>query len=201
VPSIDHSPPSSIDHPIHFTTVILGTTLLNRLAKRKLFTLLVLDEAHTIPLHGCLFRREFIEMQTKGVLKNVFNSHPLASFCLEEQAKFSLIIMSVKPTHIYWGPMARRGIVFRVSVLGDLATLMSNKMALYLKHNVTYKVIVYTNTKSLAEGHLLTLAKKTLALNSVTGDALPLTGNIALMMNNWLVSPLLGAIHSTDSDL
>jgi hypothetical protein len=62
---------------------------------------------------------------------------------------------------------------------------MSNEMALYLKYNVTYKVVVYTNTKWSAEGHLLMLAKKTLVSNSVTGDTLPLTGDSGLMMKNW----------------
>jgi hypothetical protein len=85
-----------------------------------------------------------------------------ASFCLEEQSKFSAI-MSVKSTHVYWGSMARHGILFLVSVNGDVSGAMSNKIAFYLKHSAMYKVIVYTNTKSLAEGHLLVLSKKTLA--------------------------------------
>jgi hypothetical protein len=102
----------------------------------------------------------------KGVLKYVFNSNPSlcvlgmsASFRLEEQSKFSAI-MAVKPTHIFWGPMDRRGILFLVSVNGDVAGSISNEIALYLKHKPSYKVIVYTNTKSSAEGHLLALAKK-----------------------------------------
>jgi hypothetical protein len=78
-----------------------------------LVTLLVCDEAHTMPLHGRSFRRaEFIEMQ-KGVLKSVFDCHQSlcvlamsASFRLEEQSKF-LAIMSVEPTHVHWGLMAR----------------------------------------------------------------------------------------------
>jgi hypothetical protein len=78
--------------------------------------------------------------------------------------------------------MDRHGILLLVSVNGDVAGSISNKSALYLKHNVIYKVIVYTNTKSLAEGHLLALAKKTMASNSVSGDAIPLTGESGLMM-------------------
>jgi hypothetical protein len=70
-----------------------------------------------------------------------------ASFCLEEQAKFSPI----------WGPMARRGIIFDVSVLGVVSGSLSNQIVLYLKHNPTYKLILYTNTKLLAEGHILAL--------------------------------------------
>jgi superfamily II DNA helicase RecQ len=174
--------------------------------KRQLFTLLVFDEAHTIPLHGRSFRREFIEMR-KGVLKYVFRCHPnlrvlamSASFRLEDQTKFSSI-MSVKPTQVLWGPMSRRGILLCVSVLGNLATPISNEIALYLKHDETYKVIVYTNTKSSAEGHLLTLAKKTMATHSVTGDAIPLTGDSGLMMKNWLVSLFSGAVQSPFSNL
>jgi superfamily II DNA helicase RecQ len=42
--------------------------LLLKLAGRKLFTLLVCNEAHdTVPLHGRSFHREFVEMR-KGVL-------------------------------------------------------------------------------------------------------------------------------------
>jgi hypothetical protein len=80
------------------------------------------------------------------------------SFGLEEQSKFSSI-MSAKPTHVFWGPMAHRGIIFCVSVLGDVASYMSNEIAVYLKHNKDYKVIVYSNTKLPAEGHLLSLRK------------------------------------------
>jgi hypothetical protein len=95
------------------------------------------------------------------------------------------------------GP-ARRGILFRVSVLGNVASTMSHKIALYLKHKETYKVvIVYTNTKSLAEGHLLALAKKILSSNTVSGDVIPLTGDSGLMMKNWLVSLFSGAIQSS----
>jgi hypothetical protein len=180
--------------------------LLKCLAKRNLFSLLVCDEAHTVPLHGRSFWREFIEMR-KGVLKSVFHYNPslcvlamLASFCSEEQNKFSSI-MSVTPTHVYWGSMARRGIFFCVSVLGDIASSISNKIAFYLKHNATYKVILYTNTKSSAEGHLLTLVKKTMALNLVQGNAIPLTGDSGLMMKNWLVLLFLGAIQSPASNL
>jgi superfamily II DNA helicase RecQ len=172
----------------------------------KLFTLLVCDEAHTVPLHGRSFRKEFIEMR-KGVLKHVFNSNPSlrvlamsASFRAKEQSKFCSI-MAVTPTHVYWGPMDRRGILFLVSVNGDVAGSISNEIALYLKHDASYKVIVYTNTKFSAEGHLLTLAKKTMAANSVTGDAIPLTGDSGLMMKNWLVSLFSGAIQSTTSNL
>jgi superfamily II DNA helicase RecQ len=203
---------------VHAQSIILFTSpqslkegsswapLLKRLSKRQLFTLLVFDEAHTIPLHGRSFRREFIEMR-KGVLKYVFRCHPnlrvlamSASFRLEDQTKFSSI-MSVKPTQVLWGPMSRRGILLCVSVLGDLATPISNEIALYLKHDETYKVIVYTNTKSSAEGHLLTLAKKTMATHSVTGDAIPLTGDSGLMMKNWLVSLFSGAVQSPFSNL
>jgi hypothetical protein len=95
--------------------------LLKQLAKRKLFTLRVFDEAHTIPLHGCCF--------DASLLKCARVCHPYlrvltmsASFWLEEQAKFSSIML-VKPTHIFWGPMACRGILFRVSVLGILQAL------------------------------------------------------------------------------
>jgi hypothetical protein len=91
--------------------------------------------------------------------------------------------------------------LFLVSVNGEVAGSISNKIALYLKHHATYKVIVYTNTKSSAEGHLLALAKKTMAVNSVTGDAIPLTGDSGLIMKNWLVSLFSGAIQSTTSNL
>jgi hypothetical protein len=53
-----------------------------------------------------------------------------------------------------------------------------------LKHNAIYRVIVYTNMKSSAEGHLLAMAKKTMASNSVSGDTIPLMGNSGLMMKN-----------------
>jgi hypothetical protein len=63
----------------------------------------------------------------KGVLKAVFLSNPsicvlamLASFQVDEQSKFASIML-VKPINIIWGPMARRGILFLVSFLGDLS--------------------------------------------------------------------------------
>jgi superfamily II DNA helicase RecQ len=180
--------------------------LLQKLAERKLFTLLVCDEAHTIPLHGRSFRKEFIEMR-KGVLKSVFLSNPSlpvlamsASFRLDEQSKFASI-MSVTPTHIQWGPMARRGISFCVSVLGDVANSISNEIVVYLKHNATYKVILYSNSKFAAEGHLLALAKKSMVSNSIDGDAIPLTGDSGLMMKNWLVALFSGNIQSQSSNL
>jgi superfamily II DNA helicase RecQ len=180
--------------------------LLVKLAERKLFTLLVVDEAHTVPLHGRSFRREFIEMR-KGVLKHVFQSNPTlrvlamsASFRQDEQAKFASI-MSVEPTAIMWGSMARRGIIFDVSVLGVVTPSISNEIILYLKHKPTYKVILYTNTKHSAEGHLLDLVKKAMTARSVEGDAIPLTGDSGLMMKNWLVSLFSGSIQSNVSNL
>jgi hypothetical protein len=109
--------------------------------------------------------------------------------------------MLVKSTHIYWGSMARRSILFIVSVNGDISGAMSDKIAFYLKHSAMYKVIVYTNMKSLAEGHLLALSKKTLANHSIPGDAISLTGDSGLMMKNWLVSLFSGAIQSPVSSL
>jgi superfamily II DNA helicase RecQ len=80
--------------------------LLKKLDERKLFTLLVCDEAHIVPLHGrSSFCREFVEM-CKGILKYIFNLNSSlrvlamsASFCLDEQTKF-VSIMSVKPTNV-----------------------------------------------------------------------------------------------------
>jgi hypothetical protein len=68
--------------------------------------------------------------------------------------------------------MDRQGITFCVTVAGDVCNSMSNKIVYYLKHDATYKVILYSNTKSSAEGHLLALAQKTLFLNLVNGDAI-----------------------------
>jgi hypothetical protein len=125
----------------------------------------------------------------KGVLKSVFKYNPSlrvlampAYFCLDEQSKFSSIMLLVTPTHVHWGCMACHGMLFHVSVLGDIASSISNEIAFCLKHNTTYKVIVYTNTKSSAVGHLLALVKKTLASNLVRGNAIPLTGDSGLMI-------------------
>jgi hypothetical protein len=78
---------------------------------------------------------------------------------------------------------------------------MSNKIVFYLKHDPTYKVILYSNTKSSAEGYLLALAKKMLALNLIVGDTIRLTGNSGLMMKNWLVALFSGSIVSNRSTL
>jgi hypothetical protein len=118
----------------------------------------------------------------------------LASFLVNEQSKFASI-MPVKPTNIIWGLMARCGILFRISILGCLSLSMSNIIVYYLKHDPTYKVILYSNTKSSADGNLLALVKKMLASNSITGDA------IALMMKNWLVALFSGSIVSDASTL
>jgi superfamily II DNA helicase RecQ len=100
------------------------------LAERKLYTLLVCDEAHTIPLHGHSFHQEFVQIR-KGVLKAMFLSNPSicvlamsASFQFNEQSKFASIML-VKPTNIIWGPVARRGILFHVSILGNLSLSLS----------------------------------------------------------------------------
>jgi hypothetical protein len=93
--------------------------------------------------------------------------------------------------------MARRGILFGISILGDVSLSMSNKIVHYLKHNPSsYKVILYSNTKSVAEGHLLALVKKTLASNSIHGDVIALTGNSGLIIKNWLVALFSGSITS-----
>jgi hypothetical protein len=145
----------------------------------------------------------------KGVLKHVFQSNPSlrvlamsASFRQDEQAKFASI-MSVEPTAIMWGSMARRGIIFDVSVLGVVTGSISNEIILYLKHKPSYKVILLytTNTKHSAEGHLLALVKKAMTDRLVEGDAIPLTGDSGLMMKNWLVSLFSGAIQSNVSNL
>lgn len=82
--------------------------------------------------------------------------------------------------------MACHGILFCVFELGNVASAsMSHEIALHLKHNETYKVIVYTNTKSLAEGHLLVLQ----------------CSDSGLMMKNWLVLLFSGAIQSSVSNL
>jgi hypothetical protein len=44
--------------------------------------------------------------------------------------------------------------MFDVSVLGVVAGSMANEIVFYSKHNPTYKIILYTNTKLEAEGHL-----------------------------------------------
>jgi hypothetical protein len=99
----------------------------------------------------------------QGRVKVFFNSNFFlcalamsSSFCFEEQANV-LSIMSVQPTEIFWGPMDCPGIIFDVSMLGVVMGSLSNDIVLYLKHNPTYRLILYTHTKSLAEGHLLAL--------------------------------------------
>jgi hypothetical protein len=109
--------------------------------------------------------------------------------------------MLVKPTHIEWGSMARRGISFCLSVSGDILNCISNEIVLYLKHDPTYKVIVYSNTKTSSEGHLLALAKKSMTSNSIAGAAIPLTGDSGLMMKNWLVALFSSSIQSDESNL
>jgi hypothetical protein len=64
-----------------------------------------------------------------------------------------------------------------------------------LKHDPTYKVILYSNTKTSAEGRLLALAKKCMALNLIAGDAIPLTGDLGLMMKNSLVTLSVLGFH------
>jgi hypothetical protein len=53
--------------------------LLQKLAERKLFTLLVCNKAHTIPLHWHSFWGKFAKMH-KGVLEYVF--HLSLSLCV-----------------------------------------------------------------------------------------------------------------------
>jgi hypothetical protein len=126
---------------------------------------LVCNKAHTIPLHGQWFRQEFVDMQ-KGVLKSVFLFNPtipvlamLASFRLDEQSKFGSII-AVRPTHVHWGPMDWRGIAFCMTIAGNVCNSISKEIVYYLKQDASYKVLLYSNTKSSAEGCLLALAKK-----------------------------------------
>jgi hypothetical protein len=124
----------------------------------------------------------------------------LASFRLAEQSKFASI-KSVKPNDPIWGPMAWQGIIFCASVLCDVCSCMSNKIVLYLKHDPTCKVILYSNTKSLAKGHLLDNVKKTLASNLINGNTIPLTGNSGLMMKNWLIALFSGSVLRNVSTL
>jgi hypothetical protein len=74
----------------------------------------------------------------KGVLMAVFLSNPSirvlamsASFRVDEQSKFASIML-VKPTNIIWGPMARRGILFHFSVLGNLSLSMSHEIVFFI---------------------------------------------------------------------
>jgi hypothetical protein len=97
--------------------------------------------------------------------------------------------------------MAQRGILFRISIMGDVSLSVSNEVVRYLKHDPSYKVILYSNTKSAAEGHLLALVKKMLASNLIHGDAIALTGDSGLMMKNWLVALFSGTITSEASTL
>jgi hypothetical protein len=144
----------------------------------------------------------------KGVLKPVFLSSPTipvlvmsASFRLDKQSKFGSI-MAVRPTHVHWGPMDWRSIAFCMTVAGNVCNSISKEIVYYLKYNnATCKVILYSNTKLSAEGHLLALTKKTVPSNLVDGDDIPLTGNSSLMMKNWLVALFSGSIHSSGSNL
>jgi hypothetical protein len=113
----------------------------------------------------------------------------------DEQTKFASI-MPVKPINIIWEPMAQHGVIFHVSALGGVANCMSNEIVFYLKHDPAYKVILYSNSRASAEGHLLALMKKILVSNSINGDTIPLTGSSALMMKNWLIALFLRSILS-----
>jgi DNA helicase TIP49 (TBP-interacting protein) len=77
--------------------------------------------------------------------------------------------------------------------MGDVSLSMSNKIVRYVKHNPSYKVILYSNTKSATEGHLLALFKKMLVSNSIQqGDVIALTGDSGLMMKIGLSPCSLG---------
>jgi hypothetical protein len=61
--------------------------------------------------------------------------------------------------------------------------------------------IFFFQQKVIGRGALVGPCKENFGFNLVDSDAIPLTGNLGLMMKNWLVKLFLGSILSNGSNL
>ena len=201
--------PQGLDPSSNFSDI------LRKLAKRNLITNVFVDEAHTIHYdgqNGSNFRDEFDTayinlfdiMSTMATPPNVcVMSATLREDCQSTITKLSRRMFKA-PTIVVWGGMARRNIRFGVHIFGSPSAAIKRELADIYANNREAKVLLYTNSKAIAEGTLTKMAQTFIdSIAELTGVAIALTGDCGIMMKTFLMAAFCGKSEdqTTEDDM
>ena len=137
------------------------------LAKEGLISLICIDEAHTVEQCGRNFRPEFLEATKSLCAIRKTMPRPVPIICMSatlrenDQDRLSKLLELDNPS-VLSGSLERRSIMFVTKVSGDPASSIRTCLDLNLKEDQDKQILIYTNSKSNAEGALLEMAESLL---------------------------------------
>lgn len=144
---------------------------LSDLAEAGYISLLCIDEAHTVEQCGRSFRPEFLEAvaNLKLIRDKMKTPCPLiamsATFRPKDQDRISKLLCLENPA-VLARPLDRRDIMWTTIVSGDPMKTIKSQLEKNLKHDPNSQVLLYSNSKTNAEGALFDTATALLESHS-----------------------------------
>ena len=161
------------------------------LAKRGMFSVLCIDEAHSINLQKH-FRPEFLP--AASFMKTLYDLQPhkcsfiAMSATLREDDQLALsCVLNNTPDMITWTDMNRRRIFFDVQVTGNPTISIRSALKNDFQTHPQIKAIVYTNSKTKAEESITPMIEKVMEECMIPGEAMALTGDSGVMEKTFIM--------------
>ena len=174
------------------------TSLLKVLAEKDYISLLAVDEAHYVSLHGTSFRPEFVESITTlrevhDLCKTIKPPRIVMSATLREADLLRLDeLFQATPDFIIWTEMNRRRIFLDCVTSGSPTLTCSSSMRLDLRDHPDIKIIWYTNSKKKAQESMVPSAENNLDKSGRDGEAMACTGDCGIMEKSFLIAAFRG---------
>ena len=174
------------------------TSLLKVLAEKDYISLLAVDEAHYVSLHGTSFRPEFVESITTlrevhDLCKTIKPPRIVMSATLREADLLRLDeLFQATPDFIIWTEMNRRRIFLDCVASGSPTLTCSSSMRLDLRDHPDIKIIWYTNSKKKAQESMVPSAENNLDKSGRDGEAMACTGDCGIMEKSFLIAAFRG---------
>ena len=148
--------------------------LIHTLAKRGHISQICIDEAHSVEQSGRNFRPEFVDA-VKNIRafvecspRHISTIAMSATLQQIDRGRISILLGMSNPTIIY-GPLGRRGTSFQCIVTGSTSTSTKSSYKVDLNADPDHHAVLYTNSKTNAEGPLFEIATALLEQNQRTG--------------------------------
>jgi len=174
--------------------------VLTKIAKSGFLSLICVDEAHTVHLHGDDYRPEFpVAMRS---LKELYDLQPnatkrcprivmSATFRSADKVRCNQLWDAIPDWYVHTDNCRRR-VFIDVASSGNPTKTCRTCIKLDLKENPNQKIIWYTNSKKKAEESLVPSAESVMDEIGMEGEAMACTGGCGLAEKAFMLAAFRG---------